>query len=81
LTAFRRFCDDQLRMDADDIERGPAAATGSLLRAGFVEVVFHCPTCGLGGTSVARPETLAGRRCLGCGAPTVVTVLSRFSRG
>jgi hypothetical protein len=66
---------------SEDTPRGPAAATAALLSAGFVELVFHCPACGLGGTSVARPETLADRPCLACGAPTVVTVLSRFSRG
>jgi hypothetical protein len=68
-------------MDAGDAERGPGAATAALLRAGFVELVFHCPECGLGGTSLARLPAPAERPCLGCGAPTVVTVLSRFARG
>jgi hypothetical protein len=68
-------------MDASEPARGPAAATDALLRAGFVELVFHCPACGLGGTSLARPEALAGRCCLDCGAPSVMTVLDRFTRG
>jgi predicted RNA-binding Zn-ribbon protein involved in translation (DUF1610 family) len=69
-------------MDLDGPDRGPAAATQALLRAGFVEVVFHCPSCGLGGTGLARPAALHGDRpCLDCGEPTVVTVLSRFARG
>jgi hypothetical protein len=42
--------------------------------------VFHCPQCGLGGTSVARMGTAADHGCLGCGAQTVVTVLDRFPR-
>jgi transcription elongation factor Elf1 len=67
-------------MGAEEIQ-GRAEVTAALLRAGFVELVFHCPECGLGGTSLARPEALADRTCLVCGAPTVVTVLSRFSRG
>jgi hypothetical protein len=68
-------------MDAPDPARGPSAATEALLRAGFVELVFHCPSCGQGGTSLARPETLYGRTCFDCGAPSVVTVLDRFARG
>jgi hypothetical protein len=68
-------------MDAEPEERDPTAATAALLRAGFVELVFHCPACGVGGTSLARPEALVDRMCLDCGAPTVITVLSRFSRG
>jgi hypothetical protein len=68
-------------MDASEPARGPEAATVALLRAGFVESIFHCPECGLGGTSLARPEALMGRSCLDCGAPTVMTVLDRFARG
>jgi hypothetical protein len=44
----------------------------------FVECVFHCPTCGLGGTSLIRPAMLNGKTCLGCCADVVVTVLERF---
>jgi len=62
--------------------RGAAAVTEALLNSGaFVETVFHCPQCGRGGTSVARMGTLGDHGCLGCGAPTVVTVLDRFPRG
>jgi hypothetical protein len=68
-------------MSAPEPARDPAASTDALLRAGFVELVFHCPECGLGGTSLARPEALAGRQCLDCGAPSVMSVLDRFSRG
>jgi hypothetical protein len=68
-------------MDAPEPAYGPASSTDALLRAGFVELVFHCPECGLGGMSLARPEALAGRRCLDCDAPSVMTVLDRFSRG
>jgi hypothetical protein len=68
-------------MDAPEPARGPDAATEALLRAGFVELVFHCPSCGLGGTSLARPEALVDRQCLDCAEPTVVSVLDRFSRG
>ncbi len=52
----------------------------SLLRAGFVETVFHCPTCGAGGTSLSRPVALLERTCLECDAPVVTTVLDRFAR-
>jgi hypothetical protein len=68
-------------MDASEPSRSPAAATEALLRAGFVELVFHCPECGVGGTSLARPEALMGRICVDCGAPSVITVLDRFARG
>jgi hypothetical protein len=57
-----------------------ADATPALLAAGFVETAFHCPSCGLGGTSLSRPAALAERACLGCGSPVVTTVLDRFSR-
>jgi hypothetical protein len=53
-------------------------ATRGLLAAGFLESVFHCPACGLGGTSLSRPALLAGKTCLDCGAPVVVSVLDRF---
>ncbi len=56
-------------MDAGD----DLIATGS-----FVECVFHCPTCGLGGTSLIRPEMLSAKSCLGCGSDVVVTMLGRF---
>jgi ribosomal protein S27E len=52
----------------------------ALLRAGFVETVFHCPGCGCSGTSVSRPSALVDRRCLDCGDPLVTSVLDRFSR-
>ena len=68
-------------MDAPEPARGPEAATAALRRAGFVELVFHCPACGVAGTSLARPGALADRACLSCCAPTVVTVLNRFARG
>ena len=69
-------------MDAEAPEpRGPAAVAAALVASGaFVECVFHCPACGLGGTSLARPAALADRTCLGCGAPVVVTMLDRFAR-
>jgi len=52
--------------------------TESLLRAGFVETAFHCPVCGLAGTSLSRPSALVERACLDCGAPVVTSVLDRF---
>jgi hypothetical protein len=52
----------------------------ALLAAGFVETVFHCPSCGLSGTSLSRPAALLDRRCLDCEEPVVTTVLDRFSR-
>jgi uncharacterized Zn finger protein (UPF0148 family) len=52
----------------------------ALLAAGFVETVFHCPACGLSGTSLSRPSALLDRHCLDCGEPVVTTVLDRFSR-
>jgi hypothetical protein len=72
-------------MDADEHRprpaRGAAAVTEQLLASGaFVEVVFHCPDCGLGGTSVARPSGLRDRECVRCGSDVVVTVLDRFGR-
>ena len=42
--------------------------------------VFHCPVCGLGGTSLSRPAALVERTCLDCGQPVVTSVLERFSR-
>ena len=50
----------------------------ALLAAGFVETVFHCPGCGLAGTSLSRPSALLDRNCLGCDEPVVTTVLDRF---
>lgn len=72
-------------MDADrqqpEFERGPAAVTDALTRSGaFVECVFHCASCGLGGTSLIRPARIPDKRCIGCGEPVVVTVLERFPR-
>jgi hypothetical protein len=58
-------------MDADD----PLLSTGA-----FVECVFHCTECGLGGTSVIRHSALADKICLGCGGDVVVTVFERFRR-
>lgn len=68
-------------MDGPEPARSRVAATEALLRAGFVELVFHCPSCGSGGTSLARPEALLDRACLECGAPAVTSVLDRFARG
>jgi DNA-directed RNA polymerase subunit RPC12/RpoP len=51
--------------------------TEALLHAGFVETLFHCSSCGLGGTSVSRPAALRQRVCLDCGERVVTTVLSR----
>jgi hypothetical protein len=50
----------------------------ALLAAGFVETVFHCPACGLAGTSLSRPSALLDRHCLDCAEPVVTTVLDRF---
>lgn len=58
-----------------------ADVTQSLLAAGFVETVFHCPSCGVGGTSLSRPTALLDRTCADCNEPVVTTVLDRFSRG
>jgi hypothetical protein len=44
----------------------------------FMECVFHCPACGLGGTSVVRRTAIARKTCLSCGGDVVVTVLDRF---
>ena len=56
-------------MDADD----------QLLRTGtFVECVFHCVECGLGGTSLIRPAAVRQKVCLDCGGDVVVTVVERF---
>ena len=52
----------------------------ALLAAGFVETVFHCPACGLAGTSLSRPSALLDRHCLDCDEPVVTTVLDRFAR-
>jgi hypothetical protein len=66
---------------APEPERGPAAVADALTRSGlFVDCVFSCPSCGLGGTSLIRPAKIAGKTCLGCGEPVVVTVLDRFPR-
>ena len=57
-------------MDADD----PLLATGA-----FVECVFHCTECGLGGTSLIRPSAIRDKVCVGCGGDeVVVTVFERF---
>lgn len=56
-----------------------ADVTESLLSAGFVETLFQCSSCGLGGTSLSRPSALLERTCLDCGAPVVTTVLDRFA--
>ena len=58
-----------------------ADVTGSLLAAGFVETIFHCPACGLSGTSLSRPSSLLDRTCADCNEPVVTTVLDRFARG
>jgi ribosomal protein S27E len=56
-------------------------ATRQLLATGhFVEAVLHCPSCGLGGTTLARPAALAERTCHRCGDPVVVSPLGRFER-
>jgi len=72
-------------MDADpqtpEPARGPAAVADALTRSGaFVECVFSCAACGLGGTSLIRPHGLEAKTCLACGEPVVVTVLERFPR-
>jgi uncharacterized Zn finger protein (UPF0148 family) len=54
------------------------AATTALLRAGLVETVFHCPFCGLSGSSLSRPSALLDRTCAECNAPVVTSVLERF---
>jgi hypothetical protein len=55
--------------------RGPAAVEAALLASGaFCACAFHCPACGLAGTSVVRHEALAAKACLGCGGAVVVTV-------
>jgi hypothetical protein len=53
----------------------PSPRTGA-----FLECVFSCPSCGLGGTSLIRPGRLEAKACLACGDPVVVTVLKRFPR-
>ena len=50
----------------------------ALKRAGFVETVFHCPSCGLSGSSLSRPAALVDRTCADCNAPVVTSVLDRF---
>ena len=66
---------------APEPARGPSAVCESLVASGaFAECVFHCPACGLGGTSLARPAALADKTCLECGAPVVVSMLGRFAR-
>jgi hypothetical protein len=57
-----------------------ADVTEALLRAGFVETLFQCSSCGLGGTSLSRPAALRDRVCLNCGEPVLTTVLDRFAR-
>ena len=58
--------------------RGPAAVAEALIRSGaFVGCVFHCPACGLAGTSLVRPAGLPGKACAGCGEPVVLSVLDR----
>ena len=54
------------------------ATITALLRAGFVETVFHCPSCGLSGSSLSRPSALLDRTCAECHAPVVSSVLERF---
>jgi len=56
-------------------------ATEQLLGTGaLVEAVLHCPACGLAGTTLARPAALEDRACHSCGAPVVVSVLTRSPR-
>jgi len=57
-----------------------ADVTQSLLRAGFVETIFQCPSCGRSGTSLSRPSALLDRTCADCNEPVVTTVLDRFTR-
>jgi hypothetical protein len=62
-------CHDSSCMDADE----------QLLRTGaFVECVFHCTECGVGGTSLIRPAAIKDKICLECGGDVVVTVFERF---
>ncbi len=52
------------------------SATSQLLATGlFVECIFSCPSCGLSGSSVARPAMLDGKTCARCGDPVLVTAL------
>ena len=68
-------------MDASEPTRGPAAVADALTRSGaFLDCLFSCPSCGLAGTSLSRPQALQGKTCLACGEPVVVTVLERFPR-
>ena len=56
-------------------------ASEDLLATGaFVECVFSCPSCGLAGTSLVRPQHLIGKTCHGCGEPVVLTVFERFPK-
>ena len=52
--------------------------TEALLRAGFVETIFHCPSCGLSGCSLSRPSSLLDRTCAECNEPVVTSVIDRF---
>ena len=65
--------------DSPQPERGPAAVADALTRSGlFVDCVFSCPSCGLGGTSLIRPSAIRDKICLDCGGGVVVTVFERF---
>jgi hypothetical protein len=56
--------------------RGPAAVEAALTGSGaFVACAFHCPACGVGGTSLIRPAGLPDKACFACGAPVVVSVV------
>jgi hypothetical protein len=64
-----RGCHDGPHMDGDDQLLGTGA---------FVECVFHCVECGVGGTSLIRPAWIREKVCLNCGGDVVVTVFERF---
>jgi hypothetical protein len=64
-----RRCHDGSCMDGDEQLLG----TGT-----FVECVFHCVECGLGGMSLIRPARIREKVCLECGGDVVVTVFERF---
>ena len=71
-------------LGAPSVVAGPASplglvresGSGQLLATGqFVECIFSCHSCGLSGSSIARPAMLEGKTCAACGEPVAVTVL------
>jgi hypothetical protein len=55
--------------------RAPSATSQLLATGLFVECIFSCPSCGLSGSSIARPAMLEGKTCARCGDPVLVTAL------